>query len=672
MQIIKAWMLWGVWLCANPVSAQKDVAMMQHKQVPIIGAEVFIEPGQSESYIDSLFATLARHDMRFTRIRLFETYMRRADGSWDFSLFDMAYRAAAKYGVGIWGNFFAATSYEDVGGFKFPRSQAHLDSIAEYIKQVVLHFKAYPSHAGWALLNEIGNGKVPATELSQQHFARWKKDHTWQKEPGAYNGFGFEAERFLVAHNTWMVSWLAGQVRQYDPEAHLHINNHAIFQTVAEYDFAAWRPHLSSLGGSAHASWHFGYFDRAHYTHAMAANGAILHSGAGALPWAMTEMQGGNNTYSGYHAMCPTAAEIEQWLWTVVAQGAKGAMFWCLNPRAGGFEAGEWAMLDYQLQPSDRLQAAGKVAAMLERHKKLFAGAKPLAPTVHLLYTRPSLWVETKMQMGGPPVPGRDPGGVMQSLLGYYETLLEMGIPTGIGAWDEFDFSKENYTGHVLILAHQIALPATAAAQLEQFVRRGGTLVADGLTGYYDAQARASMQLGFPLQAVLGGRVREYKMEGNRLNIALQQPNLTLPAHAWRGYLQPTTGKPLAVENEQVLALENTLGAGKVYWVPTLLGLAARQQGNAGLARWLQTVVARAEVPVRLDKHYPMLLLQTLQTARGYVTVLINKAEKAQTATLQLPIGHRPTVLSGSSEAISGQKITVQPEETVVVYWKER
>jgi hypothetical protein len=221
--------------------------------------------------------------MRFTRIRMFETYMRRADGSWDFSLLDRAYRAAAKYGVGIWGNFFAATSYEDVGGFKFPRSQAHLDSIAEYIKQVVLHFKAYPSHAGWALLNEIGSGKVPATEL-------------------------------------------------------------------------------------------------------------------------------------------------------------------------------------------------------LQKHINLFANSKPLAPMVHLVYTRPSLWVEQKMQMGGPPVEGKQPGGVMKSLLGYYETLLEMGVPASISAWEEFDFSQKDYTGKIRVLAHQVSLPASAVELLAHFEKQGGTLIADGLT----------------------------------------------------------------------------------------------------------------------------------------------------------------------------------------------
>ena len=47
-------------------------------------------------------------------------------------------------------------------------------------------------------------------------------------------------------------------------------------------------------------------------------------SGAGDLPWFMTELQGGNNVYSGGEAMCPTPDEIMQWLWIVA--GTEGCV----------------------------------------------------------------------------------------------------------------------------------------------------------------------------------------------------------------------------------------------------------------------------------------------------------------------------------------------------------
>lgn len=670
MDDLELWLQQLQWL--PPFTAQAIATQPAFEltgKTPFVGAEVFIEPGQSAAYIDSLFATLRHHNMLLTRIRLFESYMRGKEGNWDFSLFDLAYKAAEKHGIAVWGNFFPATEYEDVGGFKFPRSRAHLDSVADFIRHAVLHFKQYKSHAGWALLNEIGSGKVPASPLSQSRFGAWKAAYGYLLPATGFRGFGFDEQRFLREHNTWYLQWLAAQVRRYDSTAHLHVNNHALFNLAGEFDFTAWRKALSSVGGSAHASWHFGYFGRQRYAFAVAANSSMLHSGAGPMPWLMTELQGGNNTYSGYQAMCPTKEEITQWIWTVIANGGKGAIFWSLNARAGGYEAGEWAMLDYQGKPSDRLQAAGNAAATVARHSSLLATARPLAPVVHLLYTPASLWVEEKLQMGGPPVEGRMAGGMMKSVIGYYETLLEMGIPTAISAWDAFDFGKADYTGQVLILAHQIALPADAADKLENFVRLGGTLIADGLTGYYDEQARATPLTGFALEKVLGGKVAEYKMEGDEVPVTIGA--VTLPGHAWRGYLVPTSGSLLAGSNTSVHALRHQLGKGQAFWIPTMAGLGSRLHGNAPLAAWLQTVLAaaKAKPAVRLQNHLPMVLLQTLETDKGCVTVAINKSGKAVTAKLVLPAGLQPELLTGSAGSVAGNAITLQPEATVVVGW---
>src|SRR5687767_2344638 len=103
-------------------------------KIPRIGAEVFIEPGQTPEEIDNWFRILQTSGMTITRIRLFENYMHKPNGKWDYSLFDQAFRAGEKYGINIYGNLFPATSFTDIGGFKFPRDEAHLQSIAEYIE----------------------------------------------------------------------------------------------------------------------------------------------------------------------------------------------------------------------------------------------------------------------------------------------------------------------------------------------------------------------------------------------------------------------------------------------------------------------------------------------------------------------------------------------------------
>jgi beta-galactosidase len=131
----------------------------QRTEYPQIGAQVFIEPGQTDKQIDGFFRILAQHGFETARIRMFGAHMLRPDGSWDFTLYDKAFDAAGKHGVKLFATLFPPTDeLGDVGGFKFPRSKAHLLEIAGYIEAVVSHFRGHPALDTWVLQNEPGTG----------------------------------------------------------------------------------------------------------------------------------------------------------------------------------------------------------------------------------------------------------------------------------------------------------------------------------------------------------------------------------------------------------------------------------------------------------------------------------------------------------------------------------
>lgn len=643
------------------IFSNASLAQTSASDVPMIGAEVFIEPGQTPQEIDTWFRRMKEAGMTLTRIRMFERYMHTPDGKWDFSLFDEAYKAGEKYGIKIYGNLFPATPFTDVGGFKFPRDEQHLASIADYIKNLVTHFRQFKSSYGWVPINEPGSGGMPKNEFAKQKFEAWKK----VQPVAAYNSKGFEhfdfaEERFLMDYNIWFLKWLADEIHKYDPGSPVHVNNHAIFQLAAEYNFPEWRKFLTSLGGSAHASWHFGYFNRDQYAVAMSANSEMLRSGAGPIPWLMTELQGGNNTYSGYNAMCPTKEEIDQWLWTTIGAGSKGAIFWCLNPRASGVEAGEWAMLDFQDNPSDRMKAAAAVATVINNNQQLFANATVVESGISIVYIRESMWVEKKLQTGGKPYEGRDAGGVMKSALGYFEALSEMGLQANFKEIDEFDFSGTDYSGTTIILAHQIAVPSRHWQNLQHFVSKGGKLIADGLTAYYDENAVCIMKTGFPLEKLFGGNISEFKMVDNLFQVKLENPAMTLPAHLWKGII---TGDKSSVRNK--------FGKGEVLWIPSLLGLGARiSKDYSGLARLLN-VEAKQQSPFRFRNIQPKMLMKVLQSGNTYITIVINKSSARQKVTLENKHNLAPAILfAGRQGKIMNNVLDIAPEETMVIQWK--
>ncbi|MBD1393584.1 beta-galactosidase trimerization domain-containing protein [Mucilaginibacter glaciei] len=636
----------------------------------MMGAEIFIEPGQMPEEIDTWFLRLKEAGMTVTRIRLFETYMHRADGSWDFVLFDIAYRAAEKYGIKIYGNLFPATAFTDLGGLKFPRDDEHFKAISLYVEKVVSHFVKFPSHYGWVPVNEPGVGHFPQEQFATTKYAEWKAAQPVAgHDSHGYDRFDFADERFHLHYNTWFLKWLTDEILKYDPHGIIHVNNHAIFKNVAEYDFPEWREFLTSLGGSAHASWHFEYFNRKQYALAVAANCEIIRSGAGGIPWFMTELQGGNNTYSGFLALCPTAEEITQWLWIAMGTESKGAIFWCLNPRSSGIEAGEWAMLNYHDQPSDRLVAATEVTKSIHQHIGFFEGAKELESGVNILYTRESLWVEKKLQTGGKPYEGRSEGGVMKSAVAYFEALSEAGIQVNFKEIGEFDFTRDSYLGIAIILAHQISIPSKYWEPLQNFVLKGGKLIADGLTGYYDEHAVCLMRMGFPMRDLWGADALEYRAIDAIEPLTID--GIDLPSFQWKGILAPTTGEGVAYSGSDVAAVKNHYGDGVVYWIPSMVGLGSRLTDDySALNQFLSMALGLSDTPFIFDAPQKGVLMKVLYNAGQTVTIIINKSADNRVFKLNTPGDGLPEVIyANKAGTVPGSEINIGPEETLVIKW---
>jgi len=656
------------------LSSDSTSAMLQ---LPFIGAQVFIEPGQTPEQIDTWFRVLEENHFTVCRIRMFESYMKKGDGTYDFSLFDNAFRSAEKHGIKVFGTIFPYTEKTDIGGFKFPRDEAHLQSIALFIKQLTTHFGQFKSLYGWVLINEPGvGGKIPMTEFTKNKLSEWKQSHP-QKE---FTDKGFPIlvelsdQAFLLDYNTWYLNWIATEIRKYDTTHELHVNNHQMFQNCAEYNFPEWRKFLTSLGGSAHASWHFGYFTRQQYAFAMSANSEIVRSGAGHLPWLMTELQGGNNTYSGGTPMCPTSEEIAQWLWIITSTEGKGSIFWSLNPRSSGIEAGEWALLDFQNNPSDRMKEASKVAEIINKHRPLFENSKEVESGINILYIRQSLWAESKMAEGSTQnYEARKVGGVMKSAISYFEALSEMGVNAGFKAFEEFDFSKADYKGTTIILAHQISVPDSYAPLLENFVRKGGKLIVDGLTGFFDENLHNTMISGFPFENLFGGTIREFKLVDNLFKV--QWNDYTIPAHLWRGLIAVKSGKMVANYEGEPIAVRNNIGNGEVLWIPSLIGLGSRITGDySSLIRLLNKEASQSLgiVPVRFKTAQKYMLMKTIRSGSSLITVVINKSEKQ--GQVLLDFGGKKIIgnllFANKNGKVTGNQLSIGSEETLVIEWK--
>ncbi len=637
--------------------------------LPSIGAQVFIEPGQSETQIENWFKILNENGFTSCRIRMFESYMTDEKGNYDFTLFDQAFAAAKKYDVAIFATLFPNTDFTDVGGMKLPNDEKHWQSVRKYIKALVTHYQKHPSLHSWVLINEPGLGYVPNTDFVNTMRSAWNNTlSTQQKNGNSYRVFSFDDRKFLMDLNTSFLKMMAQEIRNIDKDTELHVNNHNIFQLADEYDFPSWMSFLSSLGASIHPSWHFRAFSREDYTMAVAANSDIIKSGAGLKPFWVTELQGGNNTFSGYNPICPTAEEITQWLWTSIGSGAEGIIFWTLNARAAGIEAGEWALLTNQNRNSDRMDAAAQVTEVLKSHASTFQNSKPVKPKVHVLYTRESLWAEKELHVGPNRYEARNWGAAMKSALAFYQSCLELGIAVDIKEASEHDWGTQDRSGETIILANQSAISKTTWSNLKTFVSGGGQLLLEGLSGYYDETLYNRFMDANLYADFLGAELSEFKVIADTFN--LEFANQKMPAHLWRGNLNVSeTAKVLSQNGGTVHATQHKYGKGEVIWVPSLIGLGTAHAGRKPLAQFLKsTVQLKSTVPVKLIGFHSQLVTRIMKSGDKYIFILINKSGDQMNLSFERDGWVRETVVG--SPATSSDTLTLAPEETKVIIWK--
>lgn len=631
--------------------------------VPFVGAQVFIEPGQTSSQIDGWFRTMAENGMTMCRIRMFESYMKQSDGSWDFSLFDMAFKSAARHGVKVYATLFPATVKTDIGGWKFPADDKQKTSFASYIKALVTHYKEFSALAGWVIINEPGtDGNYPQTDFVDKARTQWNRLHPERdyKENGFPVLMTMRDQQFINDFTADFLKWIALEIKKYDDTHDVHVNPAGVFGNYGEYNFPVWRNFLSSLGGSAHPSWHFGYFTRRQYSLAMLALSEMLRSGAGTLPWFMTEIQGGNNTYSGVHALCPTADEITQWLWTVLGCEGKGSIFWMLNPRSSGIEAGEWAMIDFQGKPSERLLAAKKVATVINRHADLFRSPRIIASGIDVVYVKESLWAENLMGRKQDRYQGRMHGAVIKSPVACFKALTERGLNVGLKAIDEYDFSQNDYTDCSIILSNQIAVPTYYRQRLERFVACGGTLFVEGLTAFFDEELHNTMNTSFTFEKLFGSNISEFVLQDNLFSTTVGEN--VLPTHLWQGKI---CGEDSPVHTHH-------FGKGKVVWFPSNIALGAWVSDNyKPLSDYLYELLPRESNIVSFSNYQSDVLLRTLKSGDKTLMVCINKsAEKCIIALNGLSSSDILSPIYASEGCIViGKVLTMIPEGVLVVQW---
>jgi len=359
-------------------------------------------------------------------------------------------------------------------------------------------------------------------------------------------------------------------------------------------------------------------------------------------------------------------------MWTAIAAGTAGIIFWTLNPRAVGFEAGEWALLDFQKQPTKRLEMAGNIAKLLNDSPGL-NDIQPQASNIYLLYSPESLVLQRNSEIESNQVrkyyPARQEGAHVKSLLAYYKVFEQKGVGARIYHMDQFDWSCDP-RGKTIVLANMAIIPRTYYTKIESFVKRGGKLFVTGQTAHFDEYVYNVMYNVWPLKSLFGAEIKEFRSREGSFDI-------TVGMHAFKGhYLEGIIANKTAEiisQNEQgdITGVRNQYGDGEVIWIPSMLGLAYWGEHDFDFSAFLMEYCKPVEddVPFFLLGDNSGILIKNFKGKDVNYSLIINKTGHEEFIPYHSSYSTGKIIFQLDQSNIAETGLLIKENDCVVVKW---
>jgi len=365
------------------------------------------------------------------------------------------------------------------------------------------------------------------------------------------------------------------------------------------------------------------------------------------------ELQGGFGTIAVHVGPTVTPDDLRVWMWSSLARGAKGVNVYAYYPMSTGYESGGFGLIQLDGTVTERARTAGSIAAVVDRNQQLFLAAKPPKSQVAILYNPLSHFVggrQRSVSYAG--AQGEAAGIEVDSLMGAYRALFPTSVPLDYVHIQALDGGVLNQY-KLVVLPYPLMLPESAAAPLREYVRQGGTLVAEARLGWSNESGTSSDRIpGMGLWEVMGcresavqtGAAGRTTLRWSDASIPGLKAGDLLPARWYEESLEPLDRSARVVArfaNGDAAAVASTYGRGKTLMLGSYVSAAyttgptaQAERFYAGLLDWAGVTLPGMGVSRGLE-------MRTLEAGRDTLVFLFNHEGKEADASvgLRLPAG---------------------------------
>jgi beta-galactosidase len=345
---------------------------------------------------------------------------------------------------------------------------------------------------------------------------------------------------------------------------------------------------VGSFYPSIHLAWHYEELDY-EVTRPIYMQSSICvdwFKGGWAATWESTggpqQLSGGKGWDAKGQAGTPgytvNKGTITQLLLSYLAGGFKGVGLWSWNYRNAGWESGEYALLERNLEPGERAIRAGQIAKAADKYRdELWQARKEPQVGVFVNWDNEAIW----SAVAGP---GRThfKNYPVQARVGISRALINANIP-----WEHITASdlRNGLAGRykVIYLSAQAAINDDLWPLFDAFVQQGGRLVLDAPGGWWDEQGRVlKTGKGSAFEKIFGASIADFQYSNNVL--------FKLGTHTLNGFvldIKPTTAVVAEkFQNGAASVTVNNYGKGQAVLLAPDASFAMKQQGNTFMEQW--------------------------------------------------------------------------------------
>ncbi len=368
------------------------------------------------------------------------------------------------------------------------------------------------------------------------------------------------------------------------------------------------------------------------------------------------ELQAGYGVFGMKVSVPVVGADLRDWMWSMVACGARAVNIYAYYPMSSGYEAGGYGLVELDGKVTERAVKAGGIARLITENMSLFLEGRPLRAEVAILYNPLSHMVGGQQAYTGEGQP-IGTNNLSESLQGIHRAFFEQNIP--VDFLHVLDLKPERWSQvKLLLVPYPVMMSRDDIKKLIAYVESGGVIVAEARCGWVDERGFSSDIIpGGGLHEVVGCRESYLRPVGKTSTLKIKNAHEALPLLRAGDRLETIFFEEefeLLSDRAQALAeYDNggpaivlaSHGRGKAMIVGSFLGLAYHHFKNpnngrffAGLVDWLKL---SRPVEVTAANRNALIEVRLLEGGKSRVLFAFNRSEEKTRAELALAVPDR-------------------------------